>query len=173
MDPEILSEAKLPGKLCDCGAYDAYVYTWTFASVLLSIPLGFMTLMGILSTNFYMLLFWGVPLVFLWVARLWLKKRRVAAYLLTLLPVTVLWTLLLLQTLRRVAFIVKNGGMDSYDEPGSPMAFLIGMVAEQSVFLPLSLVIVVGWSTFPLLIWRGVKIRAQKTELSSGSAAPK
>ncbi len=57
--------------------------------------------------------------------------------------------LCLVQTARRLAFIAHHGGMDSAEEPGSPMAFLIGWVFEWFVLGgPTSVLIVTAAAAF-------------------------
>lgn len=56
------------------------------------------------------------------------------------------WCLILglgvLMLLRRIWFVILHGGMDTLDTPGSPMAFLIGLIFEQ-VFITLPALVIV------------------------------
>jgi hypothetical protein len=67
------------------------------------------------------------------------RGALVPALALTALP----WCLGLAQTAERVAFIIREGGMERADGYGSPMAFLIGWTLEVSLLLvPLTLIAV-------------------------------
>jgi hypothetical protein len=55
---------------------------------------------------------------------------------LSLLFNALLSALLTMQCTRRLWFILQHGGMDSADQPGSPMAFLIGWTLEIALLSP-------------------------------------
>ena len=51
------------------------------------------------------------------------------------------WAGALAQAIRRIAFVMREGGLDRADGEGSPMAFVLGVVFEQGfVFIPLTLI---------------------------------
>jgi hypothetical protein len=90
-----------------------------------------------------------------WAAAVCLLRDRRGAPAAALGLVAVPWTLALVQTVRRAAFVARTGGLEHPSGRGSPMAFLLGVLFEQLVcFLPLT---VVGW-----LVWRAMR-RARPT----------
>lgn len=60
------------------------------------------------------------------------------------LVAVVVWLPLLYQTIRRIKFVLANGGMERSDGQGSPLAFLFGLVMEQALFIPLTAVVLVA-----------------------------
>jgi hypothetical protein len=69
-----------------------------------------------------------------------------AALALTVLPLS----LALAQTARRAAFIWRVGDLERADGYGSPLAFLLGMAVEQTVF-------VVPLTVLGILLWRAAR----------------
>jgi hypothetical protein len=63
-----------------------------------------------------------------------------------MLLIAVPWTAALAQTMRRIAFVAREGGLDGPEGYGSPMAFLLGVVLEQGfVFIPLTIIAARLW----------------------------
>jgi hypothetical protein len=56
--------------------------------------------------------------------------------------------------MRRLKFIAENGGMEPADGYGSPMPFLLGMLLELILFLPMATVVVVGLFCLPDVLKR-------------------
>ena len=75
--------------------------------------------------------------VALWVlvCYLWFCKSKYTFHsmVVAFLPITILVTE---QWYRRVVFIVEYGAMDYPNCMGSPLAFLLGIILEVSIFLP-------------------------------------
>jgi hypothetical protein len=64
-----------------------------------------------------------------------------------LLLIALPWAAALTQSVRRVAFVMREGGMDKADGTGgSPMAFLLGVIFEVGfVFIPLTIIALRLW----------------------------
>lgn len=79
---------------------------------------------------------WGIPLltfaVLWWVVWIGLLLESSWGWRWAWI-VLVPWGLAAAIFLRRIGFIIVNGGMDSATQPGSPLAFLIGWVFETIV----------------------------------------
>jgi hypothetical protein len=58
--------------------------------------------------------------------------------------VNLFWWPLLARTVQRVLFVIENGGMEQVDGYGSPLAFLIGLVGEQTFFMRLTAALLLG-----------------------------
>jgi hypothetical protein len=54
----------------------------------------------------------------------------------------------------QIHFVIENGGMERADGDGSPLAFLIGLLGEQLVFVPACFVLLTGW--FQVLTMRRI-----------------
>ncbi len=76
-------------------------------------------------------------LILWWCAYFNIRKESKWSLGLSFGLVNLFWWPLLWQTTRRTLFIFENGGLDSSDGYGSPLAFLVGMTGEQILFLPL------------------------------------
>jgi len=77
-----------------------------------------------------------------WGCYAWLCSRGSKwAILLSLCLTLLVWIPLMVQTIRRVTFVIQNGGMEQADGYGSPLAFLVNFVMEQAFFLPTSAVV--------------------------------
>ena len=76
-----------------------------------------------------------------WVVGILLVRGVGSAILPALALVAVPWCLVVAQAVRRVAFIIREGGMERADGLGSPLLFLFNWVIELSVaFVPLTLI---------------------------------
>ena len=77
----------------------------------------------------------------LWKSNQILRLEKKNAFAISLVIPTIMWLPLLYQIIRRINFIIENGGMERADGYGSPLAFLIGFVAELYLFIPISVIL--------------------------------
>ncbi len=98
-----------------------------------------------------------------WVVGILLIRGVRGALTAALALIAVPWSLVVTQTVWRVEFIIREGGMERADGLGSPLAFLTGWIVELSfVFIPLTIIAArVGWE-----LWRG-RFRRDDTALLS------
>jgi hypothetical protein len=121
-----------------------YVTSFKIATAVISLPCGFLFVVHLANLNALGILFFAGLLSLLWgVCRL-LHNRKRFAFGVSLSLAMIIWLPLLYQTIKRLGFVVENGGMEGADGSGSPWAFLVGLVIEQSLFIPLSLIITQG-----------------------------
>ena len=81
-----------------------------------------------------------------WVVGARLRRGVPGAAALAMGLVAVPWSLVLVQTIRRVTFVAREGRLEGADGHGSPLAFLLGLATEQLlIFLPLSILGVLLW----------------------------
>jgi len=116
-------------------------------ALVISLPSLFLLFVGISKMSLTHLGFWGGMLALWWGSYWYLRKGTKTSFWLSFCLVNLFWWPLLLQTVRRAVFIVKNGGMERADGYGSPLAFLIGIIGEQLFFLPLCLAMIFGIMT--------------------------
>jgi hypothetical protein len=113
-------------------------------SLIISIPSLFLFGVGVIKLSLTHLVFWGGMLVLWWGMYFYLRQGTKLAFWLSFGLVNLFWWPLLWRTGSRVLFVLENGGMESADGYGSPLAFLIGLVGEQLFFLPLCFSILFG-----------------------------
>ncbi|MFN2567135.1 MAG: hypothetical protein ABR499_19225 [Gemmatimonadaceae bacterium] len=95
-----------------------------------------------------------------WLVAILLIRGVLSAILPALALVAVPWSFGAAQTTRRVAFIIREGGMERADGYGSPALFLINWVMELSLLLaPLTLIAV----SLGRALWRGTFRRGDLT----------
>jgi hypothetical protein len=123
----------------------SYSISYLVFSMFASIPSAFLFTVGIITRNGQHLLFWGSALVIVWGSFIGIRKNSYGVFWISLITSTVVWLLLLLQTIIRIQFIIEYGGMERSDGYGSPVAFLIGLIGEQIFFVPLCFVVIIGW----------------------------
>jgi len=99
---------------------------------------------GIKKVSITHLLFWGAVLVVSWGLYFYLLKDSLLSFWLSFALVNIVWWPLLLQTVRRIIFVIVNQGMERADGAGSPLAFLLGLVGEQIFFIPLTFAMIFG-----------------------------
>lgn len=116
----------------------------TVAATLISILLVFLSVPAVLLGEWERFLFFPVALLVVWLPTVALRKPWRWAFAFSLGLAVLVWVPLLAQTVARIRFILRHGGMDCFDCEGSPLAFLMGMVLEQWAFLPLSAVVWAG-----------------------------
>ncbi len=122
-----------------------YSISFFIFSMMASLPSTILFTVGIITRSWQHLLFWGGILIIIWGLFIGIRKKRYAAFWASLVIGTLVWLLLLLQTIIRIEFVIENGGMERSDGYGSPLAFLIGLIGEQVFFVPLCFVAAVGW----------------------------
>lgn len=121
-----------------------YVTSFKIAAAVISLPCGFLLVVNLNNFNALgVLVFAGLPSLF-WGLYWLLRTGKRFAFVVSFSFVAVLWLPLLYQTIKRVNFVLENGGMERVDGQGSPLAFLLGLATEQFFFIPLSAVVIVG-----------------------------
>ena len=119
-----------------------------FLSIAVSFPALFSIVIGLLGGGFSPFLFGTVILLVFWGIYFMVRRNGNYSAGFSFAILGVLWSILLIQEISRIVFIIENEGMDSQTEPGSPLAFLLGMVWELIFFVPLSVVLVCGLRLF-------------------------
>ena len=123
---------------------DRYKITFLFVSIMASVPSTFLFWVGMKNLSLSHLFFWGGMLMLWWCTYIYLRMDKKFSFWWSFLLINLFWWPLLAQTIRRILFVIENGGMDRADGYGSPMAFLLGLVGEQFFFIPLSIAITAG-----------------------------
>ena len=106
-------------------------------AIIISMPSMFLLYIGATRINIFNMMFGAGVLILWWCAYFNIRKESKWSFGLSFGLVNLFWWPLLWQTTRRILFIFENGGLDSSDGYGSPLAFLVGMLGEQLLFLPL------------------------------------
>lgn len=121
-----------------------YKRTLLLASIVISLPSGFLIWVGIVTSSVSHLVFWGGMLGLWWGTYFCVQYDKRFSFWGSFLLVNLFWWPILGKTILRIIFVVENGGMERADGYGSPVAFLIGLVGEQLFFIPLSLAMIAG-----------------------------
>jgi len=85
---------------------------------------------------FILLLSWGIYYI--------LKQNKKYSFEISFSLISIFWLLLLIQEIKRILFIIENGGMELKNGQGSPLAFLLGVIGELIFFIPLTIAIIAG-----------------------------
>jgi hypothetical protein len=104
----------------------------------------FLLYIGATRINMFNMMLGAGMLILWWCAYFNTRKESKWSFGLSFGLVNIFLWPLLWQTTRRILFIFENGGLDSSDGYGSPLAFLVGMTGEQLLFLPLCLSMLFG-----------------------------
>ena len=117
----------------------AYKQSFLVSCIIVSIPVVFLTIVSIVNHEISTAMFIVSGVMCLW----WfvyscLSRSIKHSFTLSFVLTNVLLLPLVAQTIRRIVFIIVNGGMERADGYGSPMAFLLGVIFEMFYFLPLS-----------------------------------
>ena len=112
-------------------------------AIMISIPSGFQLVVGMVTANASFLYFWGGLLTLWWGAYLAVRHELRYSLWASLVLVNLCWWPLLAATVMRLVFVIENAGLESADG-GSPGSFLVGLVFEQLLFIPLSLALYAG-----------------------------
>jgi len=118
-----------------------YKRTFLLCTWMTSVPCILFSILGIYSGNFMPPLLPGIIAAIWWGAYFLLRFRKKCAFAISLVVVNLLWWPLLVQTVRRMHFVIADGALEGADGYGSPMAFLVGLLFEQFFFIPASMVI--------------------------------
>jgi len=118
-----------------------YERTFLLCTWLTSVPCILFSILGIYSGNFVPPLIPGIIAAIWWGAYFFLRSRKKYAFAISLVVVNLLWWPLLVQSIRRMHFVIVNGALERVDGYGSPAAFLLGLAFEQFSFIPASMVI--------------------------------
>jgi hypothetical protein len=121
-----------------------YVTYFKIAAAVISLPCGFLLVVNLNNFNVLGVLVFAGLLSLFWGLYWLLRTGKRFAFVVSFSIVAVLWLPLLYQTIKRVNFVLENGGMERVDGQGSPLAFLLGLATEQLFFIPLSAVVIVG-----------------------------
>jgi len=121
-----------------------YLRSYLIAAVFVSIPLALYLLEFVLKGRLLGIAFISSLLVVLWGLYHLLCKNIKYSFQASFALISVCWALLAYQTSRRVLFIIENDSLEGEGGRGSPLAFLIGLIFEQFIFLPLTIVFVSG-----------------------------
>lgn len=84
-----------------------------------------------------------------------IMKVKIFGAAVALVLLSPLASLLLVQLVRRLGFIIRHGGMDCATCDGSPMAFLVAMVFEMGMMAA------VGGSMF--MLWRVLRVPSSRS----------
>lgn len=114
-------------------------------SLIYFLAFGFLLVVGIANRTFPQIAFCIVALLCIAALayRLW-KEKYLPKVVLGVIAVFLggLW---IFQTIRRIGFVLREGGMERADGYGSPLAFLLGVVGEGLILgLPAILLIVIA-----------------------------
>ena len=142
---------------------DRYKIAFLFVSIMASVPSTFLFWVGIKNLSLSHLFFWGGMLLLWWCTYIYLRMDKKFSFWWSFLLINLFWWPLLAQTIRRILFVIENGGMDRADGYGSPMAFLLGLVGEQFFFIPLSIAMTAGI----FAIWGSTKTLPPNAESDS------
>jgi len=121
-----------------------YTFAFFIFVIVATLPLLFFILVSLHNSHVITFLYSGGILATLWILYFGLKANVRWIFWASFAGSFAVWSLLLWQTIRRVRFMLENGGMEPADGYGSPMAFLIGIVMEQWFFIPLNFVVFCG-----------------------------
>ena len=121
-----------------------YLRSYLIAAVFVSIPLALYLLEYVLKGRLFGITLISGILVTLWGLYYLLRKNMKYSFQASFVLVSVCWALLAYQTSRRILFVIENDSLEGEGGRGSPLAFLIGLIFEQFIFLPLTIVFVSG-----------------------------
>ena len=121
-----------------------YIHSFFILSLVFTIPFIFFILIAVININLKTVLVYITIMAIYWSIYFILKKYQKIFFWISFPTIIVFWIILLLQEVRRIIFIIKNGGMDLATQSGSQMAFLIGMFFELMFFIPLSYALISG-----------------------------
>ncbi len=121
-----------------------YKKAFLFVSIIVSLPSMFFLAVGVPMLDIPKMAFGGGILLLWWGTYAYLRTGKALSFWGSFLLINLFWWPLLLQTGRRVWFVIENGGMERDDGAGSPLAFLVGIVGEQIFFLPLCAAMIAG-----------------------------
>jgi len=103
-----------------------------------------MIVLGIRNVSiFYIITLLGANILW-WFAYIYLRKDKSFSFWISFSVVNLFWWPLLIQTVRRIWFVIEHGGMERSDGHGSPVAFLLSLAGEQILFVPLTIAMVAG-----------------------------
>ena len=117
-----------------------YINSFFILAIILSIPASIFLIVALINLNIKQIIFNLIILLIIWSIYFKLKTQNKFIFWISFIPITIFWSILLIQEIRRVLFIIENNGMDSANIPGSPLAFLIGFIFELAYFIPLTFV---------------------------------
>ncbi len=121
-----------------------YRYSVLFLSIVVSIPAVFFIVVSFFNGKIQTFLFGLFILLLSWGMYALLKKEKKYAFGISFAIINIFWWFFLMQAIKRISFLLKNGGMELPNGMGSPLAFLIGMVSELVFFIPLTIVLISG-----------------------------
>jgi hypothetical protein len=119
---------------------DRYKRTFLLATLLISLPCILFLVTGIFWGNFMPALIPGVISAIWWGAYFLLRTNKKYVFSVSLMIVNLFWWPLLVQTIRRMYFVIENDGLEGANGYGSPLAFLLSLTFEQFFFIPISMV---------------------------------
>ena len=121
-----------------------YVTSFKVSAAIISLPCSFLLAVNLNNLNALGVVLFGGLLSLFWGLYWLLRTGKRFAFAVSFSFVAILWFPLLYQTIKRINFVLENGGMERADGQGSPLAFLLGLATEQFFFIPLSALVVVG-----------------------------
>jgi hypothetical protein len=111
-----------------------------------AIPI-YMSLAGIIYNGYKLASSIAACFLLIWLvstAGLFLRKKW--GWFLALSAVVVIWILMLIQTIRRITFVIVNQSMEGPHGEGSPMAFILGFLSEQILFfIPMTTLLILAF----------------------------
>jgi len=121
-----------------------YITTFKVSAAIITIPCSFLLAVNLNNLNALGVAIFAGLLFLFWGLYWLLRTGKRFAFPLSYSFAVVLWISLLYQTIKRIKFVLENGGMERVDGQGSPLAFLLGLTIEQFFFIPLSALVIVG-----------------------------
>lgn len=123
----------------------SYVTSFKVAATIISLPCSFFLVVNLNNFNALGVVVFAGLLFLFWSLYWLLRTGKRFAFAVSYSVAVVLWLPLLYQTIKRINFVLENGGMERIDGQGSPLAFLLWLATEQFFFLPLSAVVIIGF----------------------------
>lgn len=126
-----------------------YKKLFFYMMIFFFLPQLFFLYIGFSSATLYHFLFIFVPLSLFLGTFIYLTYDKPFSFWLSFILVNLLWWPLFFKLALRAVFVIMHLGMDGADGMGSPLAFLIHLVYELVLFVPLSFIFITGsWLIF-------------------------
>lgn len=121
-----------------------YKTAFLIAAIAISVEMGFFLHLSIRKSSTLGMAVYGGAILICWILYFYLRSGWKGSFVVSFAMVNLVWWPLLYQTGRRVAFVIREGGMEPADGMGSPAAFLLHAALEQIFFVPLTAAMIFG-----------------------------